>query len=151
MCQLIWLTQDMCYKISKTEYTKCIPWWLSSKEPTCQCRRRGFNPWVGKLPWRRKWQPTPGFLLGKSQGQRSLAGCSPMGSQSLNNNKAGRIPKGGKHSKTFPSAPCLLLRLTFLVMAVHGSSPIVASGGYSLVAVCRLLIGVASLFEDHRL
>jgi len=32
---------------------------LSGKANTCQCRRHGFNPWVGKSPWRRKWQPTP--------------------------------------------------------------------------------------------
>ena len=37
-----------------------------------QFRRCGFNPWVGKIPWRRKWQPTPVFLPGKSHGQRSL-------------------------------------------------------------------------------
>ena len=39
-----------------------IPRWLSGKESTCQCRRhkgRGFDSWVGKSPWRRKWQPTP--------------------------------------------------------------------------------------------
>ena len=35
------------------------------------------QPWVGKTPWRRKWQPTPVFLLGKSHGQRSLMGYSP--------------------------------------------------------------------------
>ena len=48
-----------------------------SKEPACQCRRRkrcGFHPWVGKIPWRRKWPPTPVFLPGESHGQRSLAG-----------------------------------------------------------------------------
>ena len=39
-----------------------------------QCRRCRFDPWVEKIPWRRKWQPTPIFLPGKSQGQRSLAG-----------------------------------------------------------------------------
>ena len=43
--------------------------WLSGKESTCQCRRLGFNPWVRKVPWRRKWQPTPVFLPGKSHGQ----------------------------------------------------------------------------------
>ena len=42
-----------------------------------QFRRRRFKPWVGKIPWRRKWQPTPVFLPGKSCGQRSLVGCSP--------------------------------------------------------------------------
>ena len=39
--------------------------------------RCGFNPWVRKISWRRKWQPTPVFLPGKSHGQRSLAGYSP--------------------------------------------------------------------------
>ena len=33
-----------------------LPWWLSDKEPTCQGRRLRFSPWVGKIPWRRKWQ-----------------------------------------------------------------------------------------------
>ena len=39
----------------------------------------GFNPWVCKIPWRRKWQPTPVFLPEKSHGQRSLEGYSPWG------------------------------------------------------------------------
>ena len=42
-----------------------------------QCKKPGFDPWVGKIPWRRAWQPTPIFLPGKSHGQRSLAGSSP--------------------------------------------------------------------------
>ena len=37
----------------------------------------GFDPWVGKIPWSRKWQPTPVFLPGKFHGQRSLVGYSP--------------------------------------------------------------------------
>ena len=40
-------------------------------------RRPGFDPWVGKIPWRRAWPPTPVFLPGESHGQRSLVGCSP--------------------------------------------------------------------------
>ena len=44
-----------------------------------QCGRPGFNPWVGKIPWRRKWQSTPVLLPGKSHGQRSLVGYSPWG------------------------------------------------------------------------
>ena len=43
-----------------------------------QCKRHGFDPWVRKIPWRRKWQPTPVFLSEKSHGQRSLAGYSPQ-------------------------------------------------------------------------
>ena len=50
-----------------------------SKEPTCQCRRFRFNPCLGKIRWRRKWQPTPVFLPGEPHGQRSLAGYSPWG------------------------------------------------------------------------
>ena len=49
------------------------------KEPACSCRRHktcGFDPWVGKIPWRRAWQPTAVFLPGESHGQRSLAGYS---------------------------------------------------------------------------
>ena len=49
------------------------------KEAACQCRRREFDPWVGKNPWRKKWQPTPVFLPGNSHGQRSLVGYSPWG------------------------------------------------------------------------
>ena len=44
-----------------------------------QCRRPGFHPWVGKIPWRRKWQPTPVFLPGKSHGRQSLVGYCPWG------------------------------------------------------------------------
>ena len=38
-----------------------------------------FNSWVGRMPWRRQWQPTPGLLPGESHGQRSLVGCRPGG------------------------------------------------------------------------
>ena len=48
-----------------------------------QHRRPGLDPWVGKIPWRRKWQPTPVFLPGKCHGQRSLAGYSPRGHKEL--------------------------------------------------------------------
>ena len=46
------------------------------KESTCN-ERLGFHPWVGKIPWRRAWQPTPVFFPGESHGQRSLVGYSP--------------------------------------------------------------------------
>ena len=63
-----------------------LPKWLSGKEPTCQCMRCGFNPWIRKIPWRRKWQSTPEFLLGKSHGQRSMAGYIPLGHKSVRHN-----------------------------------------------------------------
>ena len=49
-----------------------------------QCGRPGFDPWVGKVPWRRKWQPTPVILPGKSHGQRSLVGYNPWGHKESN-------------------------------------------------------------------
>ena len=52
------------------------------KESSCQCRRCRFNSWVGKMPWRRKRQPTPVLVPGEPHGQRSLAGYSPRGHES---------------------------------------------------------------------
>ena len=57
-------------------------WGFPGKESACQCRRhktQEFAPWVKKIPWRRKWQPSPVSLPGKSHGQRSLVGYSPCG------------------------------------------------------------------------
>ena len=65
-------------------------WWLSGKEPTCQCKRLkscGFNPWVRKILWRRAWQPTPVFLAGESHGQGSLEGYSSCSHKELDTTK----------------------------------------------------------------
>ena len=59
-----------------------FPSGTSSKESTCQCRRHkipGFDPWVRKIPWKRAWKSTPGFLPRTSHVQRSLTGYSPWG------------------------------------------------------------------------
>ena len=60
-----------------------LPWWLSGRESACQCRRHGLDPWVRKIPWKRKWQPTTVFLPGKFHVQRSLAGYSPWSHKSI--------------------------------------------------------------------
>ena len=59
-----------------------LPWWLCSKESTCNAGDAGdlgVIPWVGKIPWRRKWQPTSVFLPGKSHGERGQVDRSPWG------------------------------------------------------------------------
>ena len=56
-----------------------FPGGSSGKEPACQGRRHGLDPWVGKIPWRRAWQPTPVFLPGEFHGQRNLVDSSPWG------------------------------------------------------------------------
>ena len=63
-------------------YYFIFPGGTGGKEPACQCRRCKrcrFDPWVGKIPWSRKWQPTPAFLPKESHGQSSLEGYSPQG------------------------------------------------------------------------
>ena len=56
-----------------------LPWWLRGWSICLQGGRPGFDPWVEKIHWRRKWQPTPEFLPGESHGRRSLVGYSPRG------------------------------------------------------------------------
>ena len=56
-----------------------VNWWLRWQRICLQCRRPRFDPWVRKIPWRRKWQPTPAFLPGESHGERRLGGYSPWG------------------------------------------------------------------------
>jgi len=60
----------------------CFPVGANGKGSACQCRRHmrlEFNPRNRKIPWNRKWQPTPISLPGKFHGQRSLAGYCPCG------------------------------------------------------------------------
>ena len=68
--------------IYRHTHTYGFPGGASGKEPACQCRRHkrgGFDPWVGKIPWRKAWQPTPVFLPRESHRQRSLEGYCPWG------------------------------------------------------------------------
>ena len=63
-------------------YCHNFPCGTGDKEPACQCRRHkklGLSPWVGKIPCRRAWQPTPVFLPGESHEQRRLVGYSSQG------------------------------------------------------------------------
>ena len=63
-----------------------FPGGASGKELACQCKRckrHGFDPWVGKISWRRAWQPTPIFLLREFRGQKSLVGSESKGCKEL--------------------------------------------------------------------
>ena len=89
--------------------------WPGGKESTSQWKRCRFNPWVGKIPWRRKWQPSLVFLPGKSHGQKNLAGYSSWGPKGVRHNLA------TKHNNlncstchidgTVPSYSCLTLKM----------------------------------------
>ena len=72
--------------LTKVHIVKAVvfPRWHSSTCQCWRCKRLGFDPWVGKIPWSRKWQPTPVFLPGKFYGQRGLAGYSPWSYKEFN-------------------------------------------------------------------
>ena len=59
--------------------------WLRTRLPVQRC---GFDSWVGQIPWKRAWQPTPVFLPGESRGQRSLVGYSPWSHKELGTTEA---------------------------------------------------------------
>ena len=68
--------------LRNSDLKRGLPRWLSVKESACQCRRcrrHEFDPWVGKISWRRKWQPISTFFPGECHGQRSMMGYSPWG------------------------------------------------------------------------
>ena len=72
-----WATELKVWIIYRTHF-----WWPSGKESTCQHKRRRrhrFDPWVRKIPWTRKRQPSLVLLPGRSHEQRSLEGYSPWG------------------------------------------------------------------------
>ena len=75
-----------CYYINKSlgRLYLGFPGGSESKESTCNAGRPGFNPWVGKIPWRRKWHPTPVFFPGEPHGQSSL--LQSIGSQRVKHN-----------------------------------------------------------------
>ena len=74
--------QLVCYFIPSSKGHSGFPTWLSGNLPanTGDARKVGrLEPWVGKMPWSRKWHPTPVFLHGKFHGQKSLTGYSSWG------------------------------------------------------------------------
>ena len=105
-------TGHLCVSLSKAPLFAGLPRWLGGKESTCRYKRHGLDPWLGKIPWRRTWQPTPVFLPGKAHGQGSLAGSSSRGSQRVGHDLAtkqqqspcaGSAPTGARHSKQTPN------------------------------------------------
>ena len=68
----------------------CLQWLRELRQwRIClQCKRPGLDPWVGKIPWKREWLPTPVFLSGEFHRQKSLVGSKSMGSQRIGHNLA---------------------------------------------------------------
>ena len=95
-------------------YAGCgLLWCPNGKESACQCRRLVFDPWVGKIAWRRKWEPTPVSLPGKSHGQRSLAGSGVANSQTQLGNDNVPVPVHCvQRWVTFPGVETVALKMS---------------------------------------
>ena len=72
-----WRRQKKCGNSKIISGCQGFPGSAEVKSICLKCGRPGFNPWVGKIPWRRKWQSTTVFLSGESHGRRSLVGYNP--------------------------------------------------------------------------
>ena len=100
-----------------------LPRWLSGKESACQCRRHRrcrFSPWVGKIPWRKKWQPAPVLLPGEPHGLRSLQGYSLSGCKELDTTE--RLSKG-KKTKSHMTFQNLFFQYPYLCMSKRVKHP----------------------------
>ena len=109
-----------------------FPWWLKgSIYQQCRiCRRWKFDPWVRKIPWRRKWQPTPVFLPGKFHGQGSLTVYS-VGSQRIGHNQAHTCNMYGNHWGVGGSGEYRPTTMDWYIFA-HKGTPGVGNKGRSL-------------------
>ena len=100
--------------------------WLSVKEYACECRRhqrRGFDPWVGKIPWSGKWQPALVFLPGKFHGHSILAGYSPWGRNELDTTVLAHThTHTHTHSFDYNLTDCLTLCTVHHVLILYFSS-----------------------------
>ena len=92
-----------------------------SVENCLQYRRPRFDPWVGKIPCKKPWQPTPVFLPGESQGQRSLVGDSQWGRRELDMTEA--AAHAGAHMIGAQQSPRDLCDLTLPASSVSSSFP----------------------------
>ena len=70
-----------------------LPWGSVIKKKNCLCRRYRFDPWVRKILWKRKWQPTLVFLPEKSHGQMNLSGYNPLGCKKVKHDLATKQQK----------------------------------------------------------
>ena len=85
--------------------------------------RHGFDPWVGKICWSRKWQPTPVFLPGKCHGQRSLAGYSSWGCKDSD-----MIEHTHAHTYTHTHTHTMKIQVLYLLKKIHAVQACIVRG-----------------------
>ena len=136
-----------------------FPGGATGKEHACQSRRHkrcGFDFWVEKIPWRRKWQSTPEFLPRKSHGQRSLAGYSPWGHKESDTTDA--TWHTSTHQDSIQSLSCVQLFVTPWTAARQASLSFIISQNllklmsiksvipFNHVTLCHPLLLLPSVF-----
>ena len=100
-----------------------LPWWLHPQGVHLQC---SFDPWVGKIPWRREWQPTPVFLPGKFHGLWSLVRCSAWGHKRVGHDLAvptTLLPNGHPSAWVCLLAKCSLMGDSNILLIAKGFPP----------------------------
>ena len=80
-------------------YTSQVAQWLRIRLPMQVLRRPRFDLWIGKIPWKKKWQPSAVFLPGKPHGQRRLVGYSPWGRKELDTTES--VHPCAQHTHTY--------------------------------------------------
>ena len=112
-------THTYTHTHTHTHTHMCMVSQIAQQRIHLQCRsfrRRGFDPWVGKIPWRRAWQPTPVFSPGESHGQRRLAGYSPRG------RKESDVTEASKHTHTWEWDCNVFMRVFFCEQFMQSTS-----------------------------
>ena len=120
-----WSSPSSLTRPSTSKPSWVLPGGLGRKESTCNA---GFNSWVRKIPWRKKWQPTPVFLPGKSHGQRSLVGYSPWDRKELDNWAANSNDPSSRHNEWLAEETGQLLRGMCVTLQIRALSPLPARG-----------------------
>ena len=110
-----WFTTHFCCDLRNkraspvAQRLKCLP----------PMRETGFDPWVGKIPWRRKWQPTPVYLPGESHGRRSLVGYNPRGHKRVRHDWATSLQETKNTDFCYITASCFNFSERFKVNQVR--------------------------------
>ena len=122
-------TVDHCTFLDRNHFYICychvhwvdFPGGWAVNNPPANAGDAGFDPWVRKIPWRRKWPPTPVFLPGKSSGQRSLAGYSPRGHKRVGRSLATKQQKQHKENHGWCLFLWIIAHLLEKETATHSS------------------------------
>ena len=108
----------------------------------------GFAPWVRKIPWRRAWQPTPVFLPGESHGQRSLAGCNPLGRKDLDTTEATELAYKPSELDMTEVTQHTLRHFTEYKVVFWSLNYTISMKGLCFVALCVFFVSFIPSFEN---